>query len=224
MTRDCACLLAFPAREFETARQADAFLSKVRLSSVLRFVAAETGGAPRERLRCSACGLEWLCRIPPRPPLVWGPRTAPAASDQHPARRHEKATDDGLLRASLPWCDVLFKPDDADEVPPVARSLLDWWPGLRRWRETGGFREIELEVGPRLPNGWPVNRQFEGHWDRRQMDPDWKKMKSTSAWRRVSLRAVRTRREGSLFRGEEALVLIHLNVETVMAWMIRETG
>lgn len=221
--RGCACSLAFPPREFETAREADSFLSNIRKSPLFRFVEAEDGATPRERFQCVTCRREWLCRIPPRPPLQWGPREAPAPADQRPAHRHEKANDEGLVRASLAWCDVLFKPDHADDVPSVARSLLDWWPGLRRWRETGGFREIEIEVGPRLANGWPVIRQFEGHWDRRRMDPAWRSLKSTSAWRRVSLRAIRSRRVGALFRGEEALIVIDLKAESVMAWMMRET-
>lgn len=218
----CACERAFPPREFESASEADSWLSKVRLSPVFRFLSLDRGGAPRERFRCAACGREWRCVVPPKPPLVWGPRAEPAREDQVPAHRHEVADERGLVRASLRWCTVLFQPADGDDVPAVARSLLDWWPGLRRWSETGGFREIELELGPRLPDGWPVSRQFSGLFHPRDIDPAWKNLKSASTWRRAWLRAIRSRRQGDLFRGEEALVVLDLKAESVVAWVLRE--
>jgi len=244
MSGDCACLSRFPARDFKTAREADDFLTRVRMSPVFRYSGSDAGEVTRERFRCRTCGRDWFLRIPQNPPYWWGPlfekkeETAPppvvpppplqATAPPPSANRTPVASPiflevAGVRHERIGEFDVVYEDEAADDVAVVMRALLNWRPGLRTWAANAGLSQVEIELGARIEKNANLFDLFAATWPPDLVNPGWRAMRAGKAWRPVHLRGIRRRDAGAAnFDGEYYLLVVNVKMENVVAWMMSE--
>lgn len=226
---DCRCLAEFPERAFKSARDADDFMSRVRLSPVFRFVATDEGSVTRERYRCRTCGRDFACTIPADPPYTWAPLVPVHArpADPAPVAAAVGFMEVGNLRREVVGAvTALYEDAASGDVPAVLRTLFAWRPGLKTWAANANLLDVEIELGPRLPRGSSAFEPFADTWSPEHVNPAWKSMRAGNNWRSIHIRGVRTRTPGSAagFAGEHFLVIVDVKRESVMAWMMREVS
>lgn len=106
---ECSCEKSFPGRSFKTAKDADDFMSRIRMSPFFRYVGTDGAETQRERYRCRECGADWACTVPPGPPYTWAPLVA--------RKQEPQEVQPGSLPPPVPFALPIEVPSPRDKPP-----------------------------------------------------------------------------------------------------------